>query len=48
MQLINNDAIVCVNSKPICKCLLQKHETVPFTRVNVAALDTQLKMHEGH
>ena len=31
-------AKVRVNGRPICKRLLQKHETVPFTLVNVAAL----------
>ena len=31
-------AKVHVNGNQFCKRLLQKHETVPFTRVNVAAL----------
>ena len=31
-------AKVCVNSGQYCKRLLQKHKTVPFTHVNVAAL----------
>ena len=29
---------VRVNGRPISKRLLQKHETLPFKRVNVAAL----------
>ena len=31
-------AKVCVNGDKFCKPLLQKHQTVPFTGVNVTAL----------
>ena len=52
MLLINHDAghmlkfVVTVGQ--LCKRLLQKHKTVPFTRVNVAALVSTLIERLGH